>query len=176
MSHPTILVTGLPASGKTTLARAVSQALGMPLLSKDVVKESLFGTLSGLDRAEVSHAANEVLWALLSDCPGGAVVEIWLDPRRDVGIAADVLARAGSRVAVEIMCICPGDIAAQRYAARARPPPHLPPDEATLQRIRDSADLMQPLGVGPVLPVDTTGPSDVDRITAWITASADHLA
>jgi len=147
----------------------------MPLLSKDVVKESLFSTLGGLDRAQVSKAANDLVWALLRDCPGGALVEIWLDPRRDAGIAAEGLARAGARDALEVMCVCPGDIAAQRYSARTRHAAHLPADEVTLQRIRDSAELMRPLGLGPALAVDTTRPVDIDRITRWLSASAGHL-
>jgi len=35
-----VLVNGLPASGKTTLARALSRRLSLPLLSKDVIKEA----------------------------------------------------------------------------------------------------------------------------------------
>lgn len=58
MSHPltqddaasrrlVVLVNGLPAAGKTTLARALSRRLSLPLLSKDVIKEAhadIFGT------------------------------------------------------------------------------------------------------------------------------------
>jgi len=35
-----VLVNGLPAAGKTTLARALSRRLALPLLSKDVIKGS----------------------------------------------------------------------------------------------------------------------------------------
>ena len=35
-----VLVNGLPGSGKTTLARAVARGLGLPLSSKDVIKET----------------------------------------------------------------------------------------------------------------------------------------
>lgn len=48
---PVVLVTGVPAAGKSTLARALSARLGMPLLSKDRVKEVLYDTLGELDRA-----------------------------------------------------------------------------------------------------------------------------
>lgn len=162
-------VTGVPGSGKTTLGRTIAAALALPLLSKDVIKESLYDALGALDRAALSQAATEVIWALLPQSPAGAVVDIWLDPRRDVGIAQAGLAAAGVSDVVEVMCSCPGDVSVQRYLARPRHGAHLShADEATLQRIRDSADLMAPLGVGPTLTVDTTQPLDSAQITAWL--------
>lgn len=66
------MVTGLPASGKTALARLLSPALGLPLLSKDVVKEVHFDTLGIRDRGwslQLSIAATNVVFSLLPDCP-----------------------------------------------------------------------------------------------------------
>ena len=79
-----ILVNDLPAAGKTTLARALSRRLSLPLFSKDVIKEAhadIFGAQppdGRPQRAWNSHfgaAANATIWALLADSPGGAVLE-----------------------------------------------------------------------------------------------------
>jgi predicted kinase len=166
-----VLVTGLPASGKTTLARQLAAELRLPLLSKDTVKEALFDVLGVGDREwalRLSEASLAVLWSLAADSPAGAVVELWLDPKRDAGLAQDGMRRAGLRGAYEVRCLVPGDVAADRYAARQRHPGHLGADEATLQRIRDSAALMRPLGVGPSRDVDTTGPVDVPAVVRWL--------
>lgn len=46
-----VIVTGHPASGKTTLARRLAVDLNLPCLTKDDIKESLFDTLGWSDRA-----------------------------------------------------------------------------------------------------------------------------
>jgi predicted kinase len=45
MEDLVVVATGIPASGKTTLATALSAQLEWPLISKDVVKEALFDAL-----------------------------------------------------------------------------------------------------------------------------------
>ncbi|MEY4745207.1 MAG: hypothetical protein RL272_1152 [Candidatus Parcubacteria bacterium] len=45
-----IIVSGPPGAGKTTLASSLSELLGVPLLTKDGVKESLFDSLGWGDR------------------------------------------------------------------------------------------------------------------------------
>ncbi len=49
--HGVLLVTGLPATGKTTLARALAHALVLPVLAKDQIKEPLLELLGAADRA-----------------------------------------------------------------------------------------------------------------------------
>lgn len=59
-----ILIAGLPASGKSTFARLLTRELGVPVLSKDAIKESLFDTLGFQSRAEkvrLGEAAYRIL-------------------------------------------------------------------------------------------------------------------
>ena len=47
-----ILVSGMPASGKSTIARQLSALMALPLLSKDSIKEILFDELGFSSREE----------------------------------------------------------------------------------------------------------------------------
>lgn len=61
-----------------------------------------------------------------------------------------------------------GEEAASRYAARRRHPGHLPPDSVTLRRIARAAQMMEPLGVGPAIRIDTSMPIDLAALSAWV--------
>lgn len=59
-----IVLAGMPASGKSTVAKALSKAFGLPVLAKDDLKEAIFDTMGFRDYAEkrrTDHAANAVL-------------------------------------------------------------------------------------------------------------------
>ena len=47
-----ILVTGIPAAGKSTMAEALSERLRLPVISKDAVKELLFDNVGFQSREE----------------------------------------------------------------------------------------------------------------------------
>lgn len=47
-----ILITGLPGTGKTTLARAVAARYRLPLIAKDLIKEPLLDALGAVDAAQ----------------------------------------------------------------------------------------------------------------------------
>ena len=47
-----IIVTGIPAAGKSTMAAYLAQSLQLPLISKDAIKERLFDEIGFQSRAE----------------------------------------------------------------------------------------------------------------------------
>lgn len=60
-----ILVTGIPAAGKSTMAKYLGEQLNLPVLSKDRIKELLYDTVGFRSRAEkvrLGEASMEVMY------------------------------------------------------------------------------------------------------------------
>ncbi len=163
-----VIVNGPPGSGKSTLAGPLAERLGVPLLAKDAVKETLLDTLGYADRPEsrrIGAASGEVLWTVLASCPRGAVVESWLAPSIR-GVVRAGLHRAGIDRVVEVWCDCPPDLALSRYAARTRHAGHF--DEALVDDLPDVLAIAEPLALGPVLRVATDVPIGLDSVVTRV--------
>jgi predicted kinase len=59
-----VIVTGAPGSGKTTLATRLSRELGLPMLTKDAIKEAMMETLPVTDR-EASKQLGAAIFRVL---------------------------------------------------------------------------------------------------------------
>ena len=146
-----IIVTGIPASGKSTVGQAVAAALGLEMLDKDEILEALFisrGVGNADWRRELSREADEELKekALRSD---GAVISSWWHhpaSNVDTGTPVEWLTSLPD-VVVELHCICSPNIAAERFMTRQR-------HEGHLDRYKTHAELLtsfeQQAALGPV--------------------------
>jgi predicted kinase len=159
-----VLVGGWPGSGKSTLARALAAELSLPLLAKDEVKEALVDALGRPATVEESRrlgrAAVQVLLRVARCCPAAVLDSTWFEESR-----SGVEALPGRLV--EVRCAVPRELARSRYAARAatRHAGHL-----DAQRTEDElwGEPSRPLGVGPAVVVDTSGPVDVARVVTEV--------
>lgn len=64
-----ILVTGIPAAGKSTMAKVVSEKLKLPVISKDTIKELLFdnvGFQSRTEKVKLGIASMEIMYYIAS--------------------------------------------------------------------------------------------------------------
>jgi predicted kinase len=169
-----VVVSGPPASGKTTVALPLARALGLPLVAKDTVKEALMDALGAgdLERSrELSRAAYAVIRALArSHLDTG--VGVVLEANFSLGASeTDLLPLAAGSRAVVVHCWAPPAVLEARYRDRAA---HRHPGHQDLPRLARGLPWLEPpateppdLGV-PCLLVDTSEAWDVAAITAWV--------
>lgn len=167
-----VVVSGPPASGKSTLAPTLAWDLGLPLVAKDTIKDALMSVLPVPDvetSRQIGRGAVTAMLAVAADSPIGAVIE----SNFYRSVAVDELRRLPGRV-VEVFCRCDQAIASDRYAERAgtRHAGHF-------DGVRSSEELWnnevaEPVAGGwPVLEVNSDRSVDVAEVVAFIRRTAD---
>ena len=118
-----IIVTGHPATGKTTLAHKFADELNLPLLWKDQTKESLSNTL-GTGSDEWSRKSSGATWALLYqhiETLLKANVSFITEANFDPQYANAEWKRLASRYdfrPIQVLCESDPDVLLQRYIGR----------------------------------------------------------
>lgn len=171
-----VVVTGAPATGKTTVARALARRLGYALICKDDVKESLADALGAGDRErsrELGAAAYAVMERLASrmlDEDVSVILEanFWRERSE-----AWLRALADGRDAAVIVCSVAPELRRERFRARGaagiRHAVHLDQEILDHEWTEDDSAFRVDLGTR-ILEVDTSAelrPS-IDEIARWI--------
>jgi hypothetical protein len=172
-----VVVSGLPASGKTTVARHVATALELPLIDKDDILERLFASKGIGDaawRRALSRESDALLRAEAERSQGAVLASFWhLDGMpEDSGTPTAWLTMLRGRL-VHVRCVCPPDMAATRFAARTRHPGHLDRDtpHATLLEGLQRLDRLAPPDLGACLDVDTSRRVAADELVRSVRAA-----
>ncbi len=164
-----VIVTGLPATGKTSIARRIAQEHKLPLMTKDEVKEILFERLGWNDRAwskRLGRASSAILLQFLrAHVTAGlpCIIESNFPPEA----ASELLTLQHEHAfrAFQVVCRTRGDELYRRFSARTglRHPGH--GDEQLREELKPQllAARYAPLEIGGVLwELDTTDWDSVD--------------
>lgn len=162
-----VVLSGYPASGKSTLARELAAALGFALISKDEILATIFASMAGqaADHGlllQSGRAAWAVFWHLAARCP-----DVVLDT--NLKFASPQEGEQVSRLAgaiVEVRCCVPLTLAQSRYAERAS-------TRSGAQRFTELTDeqaslYAQPVGIGHLIEVDTSASVDITELVRQI--------
>ncbi|MGL4312210.1 MAG: ROK family protein, partial [Paracoccaceae bacterium] len=167
-----VMVNGVPASGKSSVARALSDTTGWPVITLDTIKNPFLTELAPVDRAQnrtLGRASYAAIFDLVADmAPGStAIIDAWFG-FQPPEVLETHLSRASIGQTLELWCIAPPDTIGARYAARvdARPAGH--PGMEYVPELIALAARAGPNGRAAVLNVDTTAPIDTAALTGWI--------
>lgn len=169
-----VVVTGPPASGKTTVARELAARLRLPLIAKDTIKEALFDGLGAGDLAWSQRLGTATYLALL------AVVEESIAAGASLVLEANFVrdGDVGARLAalpvrfVQVHCSAPLEVLLERYGNRERHPGHV--DTERIEALRDAVETGRhdPLALGgETIRLDTTRPVDLPRLVEQVQAA-----
>lgn len=167
-----VMVNGVPASGKSSVARALSAVTDWPIVTLDTIKNPFLIELAPVDRFQnriLGRASYAAIFDLIAETPAGSttIIDAWFG-FQPPEVLETHLARAGIGQTLELWCSAPPDTIGARYAARidARPAGH--PGMEYVPELVALAVRAAPNGRGPVLSIDTTSPVDLATLTGWI--------
>lgn len=177
--HGFVVVSGLPASGKTTIATFLADSLQLPLLDKDSFLEALFesdGTGNSAWRRELSKRADTQFQEFAESGGPAVLTSWWKHPASisDSGTPVEWLT-SPSRIAVEVHCVCSASVAAARFLARRRHPGQL--DELwshpSLLAMLERHHGLGPLSPQKAITINTEQPMELQDLAQKVREKAD---
>ena len=166
-----IVVSGLPASGKTAIGRRVAERLGVPMLDKDDFLEARFEEHAPIGpelRTRLSRESDEDLARAAAALEGAVLVSFWRPRGQSVsyGTATGWIDQLSGPV-VELHCKCDPNIARERFEARTRHPGHNDASRrGDLGRQFEEIAALGPIGAWPCVTVETSDLSDLESLAA----------
>lgn len=147
-----MVVSGAPASGKTTLARLLGRRIGLVVLEKDALKEALSDAVGQptdvAASARLGSASYAALFTLARDLLADEVGVVLESNFRKGTSEAELAPVAALATSVHLVhCTASEDLIARRYRSRSRHPAHLDGHRHDALHADLAAGRYDPLGV-----------------------------
>lgn len=169
MTRSIIVISGLPASGKTTLAHLLGAELGFAVIDKDDFLEVLLGSVQEFDaefRHRCSREADKQFEEAARVAGDAILVSHWQRPdeHRESGTPSAWLREFDT--VIEIVCHCSVATAVQRFKNRNRHPGHGDnrSELSVLSRWFEEDSLRGQLGIGSLITVNTEAIVDIKKL------------
>jgi predicted kinase len=172
-----VIVSGPPGTGKTTISRHIADILALPLLQRDMIKETIFDSLGWSDRAwsqNVGIASYRLLYSmmeLLLQTRRHFIIESNFTPSIDTPRFRTLQQQYPYR---PLQVLCSTDVAVlferlrRRSLSAERHPGHGDMEDIEKLTENDIIGRVEPLALeGPIIPFDTT---------SFATLNYTHLA
>ncbi len=163
MTSIAIIVTGLPAGGKTTVTKRIAAELDWTLLDKDNFLEDFYtdiGVASLDNRRRLSKLSNVAFQTAATKLNQAVLVSHWrpVSGPQNTGTVPDFVEEHFNKV-IEVHCSCNPETAVARFRSRTRHPGHLDKlrSRKDIQKQIQSMSNGYPLGIGQQLSVSTEG-------------------
>ena len=166
-----VVVTGPPASGKTTNARELAKRLRLPLIAKDTIKEALFDGLGTGDLAWSQRLGGATYRTMLALAEESVAVGASLVFEGNLVRGSELETRLAALPArfVQVHCNAPLEVLVERYASRERHPGHV--DEERIDALREAVESGRHESLdlpGETIRLETTGPVDLEAVLARV--------
>jgi predicted kinase len=165
-----VVVTGMPSSGKTTVAEGLARQLRLPLIAKDEIKQSLYESLGADDVASsgrLGAAAYTLIFALARAMLASgvsAIVEANFFRDQEHEFAALPPHRL-----MQLHCEAPLTVLLERYANRSRHAGHHDAEKIKGLPERFESGAHSPLRLpGELIQLDTAQPVELDAVAGRI--------
>jgi hypothetical protein len=161
-----VVVSGIPAAGKSTVAVGLATQSSLSVFDKDRFLEAMFSDgvpRDPLEGRSLSTRADRELEGAVRESPEAIVVSWWRHPRSmaDSGTPIGWLRELRGSL-VEVYCECAPEAAAARFRSRRRHPGHMDDrwsNKRLLIQLTEAAQL-GPLNIGTLVSVNAEEPID----------------
>lgn len=163
-----ILVNGVPASGKSSVAHNIANHFNLTYLTIDTIKEPFMTTVKDYNREinrELGKAAYNVIWDIVKQAPEHHtfVIDAWFgfQPK---ALLVEYLNQAGVETVIEVWNQISGSTAEKRYENRIPYRSDKHPKHEYLPELVILANNAKPMEIGKTLTIDQDKPLDMDTL------------